>query len=186
MDNLARDEQPAITARRQQPKIPAVTLEEILRRKEARAALQRELLRSHPGVLLGLLVNMPGCDKQTQASQTIHRAGRTAVRQQLEAVGWQICAEQVFDLRTGPESLFLVQADEAALKALAVAIEEQHPLGRLFDLDVIGRAGLPGRRCLICGDEAAICSRSQRHPYAELQVRIRQMLAAWEHDHGNG
>ena len=62
---------------------------------------------------------------------------------------------------------------------------QQHPLGRLFDLDVLHTDGrslsrrefdLPPRRCLICDDLAAVCGRSRRHSNEELQVRIRQIL----------
>jgi Phosphoribosyl-dephospho-CoA transferase (holo-ACP synthetase) len=66
-----------------------------------------------------------------------------------------------------------------------ITLEQQHPLGRLFDLDVLQADGrslsrrefdLPPRRCLICDELAAACGRSRRHSSEELQVRIHQIL----------
>ena len=38
--------------------------------------------------------------------------------------------------------------------------------------------GLPGRKCLICGNQAQACARSRTHPVAELQEKTGQILLA--------
>ena len=71
------------------------------------------------------------------------------------------------------------------IKTLATEIEESHPLGRLFDMDVIavdGRKadrselGLGPRPCLICGGPARECARSRTHTVAELQTETDRRL----------
>jgi holo-ACP synthase CitX len=75
----------------------------------------------------------------------------------------------------GPELLILLPRcrEPEKLKLLLVGIEETHPLGRLFDLDLnfgredssFGRsdAGIEPRSCFICGKPAALCARSAAH-----------------------
>ena len=43
---------------------------------------------------------------------------------------------------TGDEWIAAVDADAAAIKELTMEIENRHPFGRLFDIDVIGVDGV--------------------------------------------
>jgi holo-ACP synthase len=83
---------------------------------------------------------------------------------------------------TGSEAYVAVYADAGALKELVINIENQHPLGRLFDFDVIGRDGFnisrevlgyAKRKCLICDEYAHACARSKRHTIEELTEKIQ-------------
>ena len=65
-------------------------------------------------------------------------------------------------------------------------LEDTHPLGRLFDADIIlpeGRPlsrtelGAPPRRCLLCDREARFCMRNGSHTREELHAKIAQMIA---------
>ena len=71
-------------------------------------------------------------------------------------------------------------------KRLTVELEDTHPLGRLFDADIIlpeGRPlsrtelGAPPRRCLLCDREARFCMRNGSHTREELHAKIAQMIA---------
>lgn len=86
----------------------------------------------------------------------------------------------------GPESYLAVAVDPVAMKRLAVDWETNHPWGELADLDVmdsggnpVGRAdlGLPPRVCLICGEEAALCTTERRHDLASIEARIQEIAA---------
>ena len=64
-------------------------------------------------------------------------------------------------------------------------IEEAHPLGRLFDIDVLDSEGHKLSRpqyrpCLICGNQAQLCARTRRHTVAEMQAKIEEMLSTWK------
>ena len=86
---------------------------------------------------------------------------------------------------SGPEAIYSLDVDPQVLKLSAIDLEEQHPIGRLWDLDVIapGGAGLsrrglgkPPRTCLLCNRPAHECGRSRRHPLPELLKAIRQIV----------
>ena len=80
----------------------------------------------------------------------------------------------------------VVEADAVDLKAALVALEDSHPLGRLWDLDVASRQGSlsrrdlghPARRCLVCDEPAHACARSQAHSRETLFAAIEAMLDA--------
>ena len=68
------------------------------------------------------------------------------------------------------------------IKELTTELEENHPFGRLFDMDVIGTDGEKlsrgvYRKCLICGCQAHECARSRKHTVAEMQAKIEEMLS---------
>ena len=66
-------------------------------------------------------------------------------------------------------------------KILTTEIEETHPIGRLFDIDVIDTDGQklsrPSyRKCIICGCQAQECARTRKHTVEEMQAKIEEML----------
>ena len=71
------------------------------------------------------------------------------------------------------------------MKRAMLAVEATHPLGRLFDLDVLtgdaaplGRAafGLGPRRCFVCERPAAECRRAGSHSLDVLYEAISELL----------
>lgn len=90
---------------------------------------------------------------------------------------------------TGHEYYILSSLSPREMKEFAVKIEETHPLGRLFDIDVLKlnednliegtsrtQLGLPVRRCFICNRPAKDCGRSRRHSVEELQDEISKQI----------
>ena len=165
----------------------SVTLEELLKSRDARAAHQKDLLGSHPGKsLLCMTVQLPGPEKRNALSLQIAGAGVAAVRQ-----AFPLDYEELRDLETGYEAYFLLPMAPADAKRIACRLEDTHPLGRLLDLDVIpgqtghlrplGREdiGLPPRRCLLCGNEARYCMRAKTHSTQELLDKIDKMVASY-------
>ncbi len=159
-------------------------LEALLKSKEARAARILELARRGEGAVVSLTVNWPGPEKDSPKARLIHRAGTDALR---SAFAGRIIYEELRELATGGEAYYIVNDDAKAVKAAACAIEEAHPLGRLFDIDVHGDApisrtelGYEPRRCMVCGGETLVCRRQQRHTPEELEGCIDAMLAQEE------
>ena len=145
---------------------------------------QRSLLTQYPGkALLCLTVQLPGAEKRSALSLEIASAAVAAVRG-----GFSPIFEQLLDLETGYEGYFIVPLSPADAKRRAVALEEEHPLGRLFDLDVIvpdgggvrplsrGELGYGERRCLVCDKPARYCIRARSHEVAELLQVIEEMV----------
>jgi phosphoribosyl-dephospho-CoA transferase len=66
-------------------------------------------------------------------------------------------------------------------------IEEKHPAGRFFGIDVLrpdgGKisrqmvVGLPPQICFLCGEDTRICRRNQSHPAEELLTKVREITA---------
>ena len=86
---------------------------------------------------------------------------------------------------TGYVGFFVVDLESFIVKKKMVKIEDDNDLGRLFDIDVISCDGkkvsrhdlnLPGRKCLLCDNDAFYCSRSRNHPVDELVRKIKEIL----------
>ncbi len=67
------------------------------------------------------------------------------------------------------------------LKRLLMRLEERHPLGRLWDLDVYlgeecisgAAVGRPTRSCFLCDEPALVCRRLQRHTKEEVFTWVK-------------
>lgn len=161
-----------------------VRLSELLESRDKRHALQLELLEQHPTkTLVCMTVIMPGAEKRNDTSLIIARAASIAAR----AVFGNEHMER--DLPTGYEAYWLAPLPPAEAKRRACSIEETHPLGRLFDLDIILPDGTPmsrqsigakPRRCLLCNNEARFCMRNHSHTQEELLARIKELTDSYK------
>lgn len=169
----------------------SVTLRELLDSRERRAARQRELLAAYggeDGILLSVTLNIPGPVKDRPQYRRAMEEGLRRLRGLLpdEAV----VHEETHNLNTGPEGYLCLDGramNPLQAKQMAVEAEAADSLGRLLDIDVITAAGgvsrsdlgLSGRRCLLCGEDAKVCARSQRHPMEELLAEIDRILTGF-------
>lgn len=166
---------------------PAVGVPEVLAARDDRVAMQRELLRKG-GSLVCFNVNIPGAVKNCPLSKAIFEAGHRAA---LAALGDSLLERLLWDKPTGFTGFYRVALEPRALKRRMTALEQRSPVGRLWDLDVIGPEGpvsrrdlgLPERACLLCGKPGAGCARSRAHTPAELLEKMAELAleaeAAW-------
>lgn len=163
-----------------------ITLDMLLESREKRWQLQRQLIQDNPGLtLVCLTVIMPGNVKRNAQSLVVAHAAVEAIQEAfVQSIQWQ--REQ--DLSTGYEGYYLVDMSMIDCKRLACEIEDNHPLGRLFDIDVINThvepvsrsvIGREGRKCLLCDHDARYCMRNHTHTRDELQQKIQQMIEAY-------
>lgn len=133
-----------------------------------------------------LTVILPGSIKRDTYSIAIAEAACLSIE---TAFGTGIRHKEAHDLETGYEAYFLVAQPLLKVKKKAVEIEEQHPLGRLFDIDVIApdasplsreTVGRKPRRCLLCDNEARTCMRAHAHPLEELRQRIEHIVHCYQ------
>ncbi len=167
-------------------KLPAASLMDILDAKECRVEKQQDLL-SRGGTLICFTLNIPGAIKCAPLFERGFHVGKEKILQQLH---WQRC--EIFhqeEIRSpaGYELFLLCGADPLTVKQWTVQIETDRPIGRLFDIDVlksdgskVSRAdiGMQPRKCLLCGNMAAACSRSRAHSYEELLEETIAVLQA--------
>ena len=167
-----------------------ITLHELLASRDARHATQQKLLAEHSGkTLVCLTVVMPGSVKRNQQSLTAAHAAVEAMR---EAFGLNASNNDAShgslierDLETGYEAYLITPIPLLEAKRIAVKIEDTHPLGRLFDIDIIDADGVPisrdaigerPRRCLVCEHEARYCMRMRWHMQEEIWAKINEMI----------
>ena len=160
-----------------------ITLQELLQSRDRRAARQGELLAQYPGrSLVCVTVQLPGSEKRNGNSLKIANAAVEAVEKMFMPV-----FKELKDLETGFECYFVVEGEPLDVKKAASAIEENHPLGRLMDIDVIGadgpigrgEIGLEERRCLLCDKPARVCMRAGSHSTTELLDKIEKLCEAY-------
>lgn len=161
-----------------------VTLAEMLHCREVRAALQQSTLDRYHNTLISFCLNIPGPIKTNEELYALYSDGVLEINRALQMADIEVLARHETLAATGDEMLLCVNADAAFCKQLMQNIEETHPLGRLFDIDVLDSEGRKLSRpqyrpCLICGQQAQLCARARRHTVAEMQAKIEQMLASW-------
>ena len=159
-----------------------ITLEQLLESRDKRAEFQAILLRGYNTPLVSFTVNMPGKVKKNHRSARVFEAGVEAIR---ETLAGHVVYYKLLDNLTGPEGYFAVDMAVDDLKAAMCRIEDEHPLGRLMDIDVLSAPGKhvsrttlghQPRKCLVCGEMAAACTRSRAHPTQQLIDAIDRLL----------
>lgn len=161
---------------------PLATLQDVLTRREERAQTQQRLLEDAPCVI-SFSMNIPGARKAFPLAAAGFEAGLREIAAALPEGALLRCVRS--GGITGEEAVLAVNCDPRQVKACTVKLEETHPLGRLWDIDVLGQDGLPlsrsgfgypRRTCLLCGQDAKICGRSQAHSREELFARTADIL----------
>lgn len=156
-----------------------VSLHDILNAREARARQQKALLAEHRAPLLCFTMNIAGPVKVTALIEQAFREGLAMLDGQLPQE--KLLYRDVQVLPTGCEAFFAVSMPAGQIKELCTDIEETHPLGRLFDMDVIDVDGhklerKDERGCMVCGAPGRFCAASRTHSVAQLQAVTRQIL----------
>lgn len=161
------------------------TLEQVLARREARQQRQRELLAERHMPLVSLTVVAPGPVKQSELIERIYAEAVAEVEQRIRDIElWPWWDREETLAETGPELLLSVDAFVGDLKRALVDLEDTHPWGRLWDLDVVDERGpitramigAEPRRCLLCERPSPECARSRRHSVAELQQAVADLV----------
>ena len=156
-----------------------VTLQEVLLSREERVARQNRMQEKFSSTLLSFTMNIAG---PVKTSPLILRAFREGKEKLLSLFSpEEILSFSFWEEKTGPLLLLATATEAEIAKERCLSLEEEHPLGRLFDLDVLSPAGEKlsrpqKRKCLICGEEAFFCSSRRRHSAEELQKKTKEIL----------
>ena len=168
----------------------------ILDARARRWQAKQRLARRWRACVISLCLNIPGPDKNPPGADRVFALLLAALREahgrELERNGCD--AAKAREIRgagaDGPYQLMVSPLPAFTLKDMAVRLEGEHPLGRLADIDVLTQAGepvsradlgLPPRACFLCGEPAALCRRSGRHPQERLMAFVAALLEqSWE------
>lgn len=127
-------------------------------------------------------INYPGNNKNTEEVQKAFELLRKLLKNNFGSTAKHTEINKGLD---GPYFSMVLSMDGRKAKKLAVKIEDENALGRIFDIDIyidegrpIGRAeiGLQPRKCIICGGDARSCSREKTHGLSEVLDKINNMI----------
>lgn len=158
-----------------------VVLTDMLMCRERRAHIQNSLIEKYHCPVISFCMNIPGPVKTNEQIRTAFNSGKKLLLATLSNHNAEI--KEAFEIheKTGDEILLAVSHPAEKIKELTTEIEENHPFGRLFDMDVINTDGMKlsrgsYRKCIICGCQAQECARTRKHTVAEMQEKIEEML----------
>jgi holo-ACP synthase len=160
-----------------------VQVQDMTEARENRKKIQNSLLNIYKLPIVSFTLNIPGPEKSNPFFQKILIHGCTALD---EIFNNSINVTIHRALFTGSESYYVIDQNPLQIKTRTIEIENNHPSGRIFDMDVfdnkcelLSRKDLnqKPRKCLICNEMAAICSRSRKHSIEELLNKIYQLKA---------
>ncbi len=158
-----------------------VTVQDMLRARDERAARQAEFLRRHGRPLISFTMNIAGSIKVDELIRRAFHEGEKWIKSHLSRQAVSVLDNVQTMAFTGCEALWAVEAEASWLKVQMTAIEESCPLGRLFDIDVIDVDGThlsreTERSCLICGGPVRACARSRAHSAEELFAKAQEII----------
>lgn len=149
----------------------------ILFRDEKIRQTEKIFLEGAPSVItIGAVI--PGNVKNSRASDVILQKALEIMENIISLDG-----KREISLAGGRVFLIPFYGDVIKVKEKLTVIEENHPIGRLMDLDVMTPSGsisrkdvgLSPRKCLICSKDAHICGRNRSHSKNELFEEINNI-----------
>lgn len=162
-----------------------ITLIELLRSRDERHEKHLQLLRRFPDCsLVSVTMVMPGPVKLNSITAGLAKRAESFLR---SCPQFHIEFFERRDLKTGPEIYLLCREGLEATKRICCDIEDLHPLGRLWDFDVIRPDSVPmarteigrhARHCIVCGETAIDCIRGRRHSIEEIYKRVEEIYVA--------
>lgn len=167
----------------QNPVMGEVTLMEMMQAREDRVLRQQALL-SQGGTLICLTMNIPGPRKTSPLILVAFREGERLIA---AACPQATLAQEVLH-KTGFEAYFHLEGDARAVKRALRTVEDESPLGRLFDIDVLTaqgekvsreELGFAPRKCFLCDQPAFVCARSRAHSVAEMTAEIERRITSF-------
>lgn len=159
-----------------------INLQQMLTRREQRVNEQNFFLKEYHSPLISFSMNIPGPIKTNEKIRKAFDSGRLEIFEALENLNAQINIFKEVHEVTGDELLISVKNLSAeTLKDMAIKIENDSKLGRLFDIDVIDSQGHKlsrkiFRKCLICDRQAQECARARTHSIEEMQKAIEELI----------
>lgn len=166
-----------------------VSLEQVLLAKEQRVQNQQSVINQYQTPIISLTLVIPGPVKNSPAAKFLFKQAINTIHQMLMENNLPIVYEKHEQAVTGFEAIIAVDCIATHLKQLCIEIEHNHPLGRLWDIDIIDpitqmsipRTGfeLKPRKCLICGDNAKACGRGRRHSVTEIFNEMTKIINSY-------
>lgn len=160
------------------------SLQDILNARDQRVLYQQFLFKKYKNTMVSFKLNIPGSVKYSPFIKNIFDEGMIVFKDKLKINKIELIYEWVMYKNSGPEYFAVFEESTHSIKNLATFIEDNHPLGRIFDFDVLDSdgkqisredLGREPRKCLLCERNAFECGRSRVHDISDLISKIELM-----------
>jgi holo-ACP synthase / triphosphoribosyl-dephospho-CoA synthase len=160
----------------------------ILTAREQRAALREQCSSLGKGSL-SVTLNIPGYPKSLPLITEFFEDVLQEFKEFLQAHRIPVGAAHEVKQLDEAGDFYLVPLQYAgpidAVKVLAEAFEERHPLGRIIDIDLMDCRLQPIssgklKKCLLCEKPATVCMRETNHSYEELREHILNRIRSYQ------
>ena len=141
--------------------------------------------------LISFTLNIAGAVKSCSLFSWAFDRGVEMISKSLAAAGIETRKAEITEGTAGCEYTAIAFAEPERVKLITAETEELHPLGRIFDIDVIKPdgtkvsrtdLGASGRACILCGKPAFICGRSRAHSTEEVLEKQIEIMASAQAD----
>lgn len=162
-----------------------VSLIEVLRARDKRFEKQKRLIHLYKQTLIVLTLNIPGPQKVNDQINKVFEEAHQNIMLRFQQVNKKVIYRERHYSKTGNEAYFIVRENANIAKKCMIELENNHPLGRLFDIDVFSSEmellsrstfGIESRKCFACDSQAVECSRSKKHTDKEIQEALEVLL----------
>ncbi len=159
-----------------------VVLTDMLDCRERRSLKQEEYRKKYHTTVISFCMNIPGPIKTNPDITKVFYDGVQDIMSFLQASDIKILESIEYNEKTGNELLLAIDStDSEGIKDAMTHIEENHPLGRLFDIDVLNPEGIKMsrptfRKCFICNCQAQECASARKHSVPEMQEYINSRI----------
>lgn len=155
-----------------------VVLTDMLDCRERRSKKQEEYRNKYHTAIISFCMNIPGPIKTNSDITKVFQSGVQDIFAFLQSSNIKILESVEYNEKTGNELILALDCtDSTFIKNAMTDIEETHPVGRLFDIDVISPDGVKMsrnvfRKCFICDCQAQDCASIRKHSVSEMQEYI--------------
>lgn len=157
---------------------------QVFKAKETRAAEQRRLIREFRMPLISFTLILPGGYFQYSKWPEVWKLACASLD---DAFPESFYSQNRLG-EWGPEAFYAIDLEASTIKQTTCRLEDETPLSRLYDMDVIDLSGIPvsrtslgaaPRQCLICDQPAVECYVTRRHSLESLVEEVKSRM-----DHG--
>jgi len=161
-----------------------VSVIEMMKCREDRALIQKELVEESK-CIISFCMNIAGPIKTDEDILFAFNEGKKEILAKLKENNIEIKKEKEVHQKTGDELFLALDYEPLRVKKMMSEIEDEHPLGRLFDIDVLDSecnklSRNKYRKCLICDNQAQDCARSRRHSVSELFSKSKSIIEEYK------
>ncbi|WP_027307741.1 citrate lyase holo-[acyl-carrier protein] synthase [Caloramator sp. ALD01] len=154
----------------------------ILEDRERRYEETLKLIELNLGTVLCAKINYPGKNKNTECAKMAFSILRQEIYKEFDG---KIKVEKKLSGCDGDSLLLIIDLPIIEVKKRSIKIETEHPLGRIFDVDIYNKDGVPlsrgdfniqERKCIVCGNAVRECIVKKRHSVEEVLEKVNTMI----------